>query len=43
VVGCSIGSREKVPGEREPVTRRGDDDDDDDDDDIVLKYHYPVR
>jgi hypothetical protein len=43
-VGCTIGSRGEVPGERKPVVRDadddggcggggGDDDDDDDDDD----------
>jgi hypothetical protein len=32
VVGCTIGSRGEVPGERKPVIRDDDDDDDDDDD-----------
>jgi hypothetical protein len=27
VVGCTLGSREKVPGERKPVVRDYDDDD----------------
>jgi hypothetical protein len=31
VVGCTIGSREEVPGERKPVIRNGNNDDDDDD------------
>jgi hypothetical protein len=29
VVGCTNGSRRKVPGERKPVIRDDDDDDDD--------------
>jgi len=34
VVGCTIGSREEVSGDRKPVIK--DKDDDDDDDDSVL-------
>jgi hypothetical protein len=32
VVGCAIGSRGNVPGERKHMIRDDDDDDDDDDD-----------
>jgi hypothetical protein len=36
-VGCTIGSRGEVPGERKPVIRDYDDDDDDDINKVKVK------
>jgi hypothetical protein len=41
VVGCTIGSREEVPGERKPVIRV--DDDDDDDEAIPALYKQKIQ